>query len=290
MVFIKRSFATCIELLRNVYIKKLNDAAICIQSKFKGHITNKRYLLLKKNIVYFQSSWRGYHHRIKWVKRLRAVMLIQRIFRGRMINVVYKKQRRAALFIQKNYKMWICRRKYEQCKKGLRVMQILARAYRMRVELTKVLQATRLVQRRWRGSVIIRRFNNLREKAARRIQALFRGYLIRRNLRSTVEYLRYLSRRRKHTYALSKFVAKFKMILHRRRYKQIQKATSHIQNWWRTQSLRSAYKVKIKSIFVLQVSAIAFIYICSALVNYYNIRNTCITYRELSGASPPNCI
>jgi alpha-tubulin suppressor-like RCC1 family protein len=251
-VFLKRTFATTIELLRMKRVKQLDQAATAIQAIFKGSVACRRYRMLLKKIAGIQAMWRGYKLRCHWRVRMRAILRIQTRLRGFVQAMNYKKLRNAAIKIQNRFKTSKQRRLFIHRIQGLKLIQYLSKGYLIRVRLTRVVEATRLIQRNWRSYMIEFKYSKARAKAATMMQALWRGYYCRCIHAEAICYLKNLALVRRRHKALCVFVAQFKMILTRRRYRHLQRSTLYLQRWWKSKQVRRFFLKKIKSIYILQ--------------------------------------
>jgi myosin heavy subunit len=163
-VFIKRSFGTVIEVLRNVKVTQMNNAATTVQSKFKGLRQCRRYRMLLNKIAHIQAMWRGFYLRKQWQVRMHAIIKIQTRLRGLVPRLRFLTIKRACTMIQKNYRRYRMCRMYRFQLRGLKALQHLAKGYVIRVRLSRLVEAARLVQRRWRGHVTVHRYLKAKTK------------------------------------------------------------------------------------------------------------------------------
>ncbi|NWQ73550.1 ASPM protein, partial [Columbina picui] len=183
---------------------------IIVQARVRGFIEKKRFHKIKESTVKIQASYRGYKAR-QWVNKIRAAQVIQAWFRGcrarkeyasvvkatRIIQNHFKtkqqrnrflKMKSCALTIQRRWRATLTARMIQQqflaTKNAAVKIQLAYRQYRARKLLRKVSAAVIIQKhvRAWQeGKRQFVKYNKTR-KAIIKLQALIRGYLLRKKI------------------------------------------------------------------------------------------------------------
>ncbi|NXS99055.1 ASPM protein, partial [Jacana jacana] len=183
---------------------------IIVQARVRGFIEKKRFHKVKESTIKIQASYRGYRTRQR-VNKMRAAQVIQAWFRGwrarkeyasvvKAIRVIQRhfktKQQRTwflkmkfcVLTIQRRWRATLTARMIQQqflaTKNAVVTIQLAYRQYRARRLLRKVSAAV-IIQnhlRAWQeGRFQLTKYNKTR-KAVIKLQALLRGYLVRKKI------------------------------------------------------------------------------------------------------------
>ncbi|NWV87522.1 ASPM protein, partial [Machaerirhynchus nigripectus] len=183
---------------------------ILVQATVRGYIERKRFHKIKESTIKLQAAYRGYKAR-QWVSKMRAAQVIQAWFRGYKARKEYVSVLRAALVIQSRFRAQQLRTRFLKMKscaltiqrawratrtaravrqqflamQGAAVkIQLAYRQYRARRLLRKVSAAVIIQKhlRAWQeGRLQFMKYNETR-RAVIKLQALIRGYLVRKKI------------------------------------------------------------------------------------------------------------
>ncbi|XP_053607328.1 protein abnormal spindle [Plodia interpunctella] len=220
-VYVQRRFRTN-KIIQNV--RKL-EAAKFIQSWYRAQrlrITcRSEYLRLKTSVVIIQSSFRKFVARKKYLMKRNAALTIQKYYRSHKLTLEtrqkYLEQRNVIIKLQASFRGYIARQHYYKVRKATLTIQ---RAYRLKrqrdiIKIKREMSAIRIqscfrryvarsrylelrnkvifVQKLWRGKLVTRllrcEFFQKRQGIIR-LQAVIRGYLVRRHVSLKREQLR----------------------------------------------------------------------------------------------------
>ncbi|NWW13081.1 ASPM protein, partial [Oreocharis arfaki] len=198
---VKHQRMTYLQTRRNV---------ILVQATVRGYIERKRFHKIKESTIKLQAAYRGYKAR-QWVSRMRAAQVIQAWFRGYKARKEYVSVLRATLVIQSHFRSQQLRTRFLQMKccvltiqrvwratRAARMarqqfvamrsaavkIQLAYRQYRARRLLRKVSAAVIIQKhlRAWQeGRLQFKKYNETR-RVIIKLQALIRGYLVRRKI------------------------------------------------------------------------------------------------------------
>uniref|UniRef100_A0A8C3JCX4 Abnormal spindle-like microcephaly-associated protein ASH domain-containing protein n=1 Tax=Calidris pygmaea TaxID=425635 RepID=A0A8C3JCX4_9CHAR len=144
---------------------QLRTAAITIRAYYLMHKTKSQYTNYKKAAVVLQRCYRSLYFHVRFLKMKFCVLCIQRRWRAtltaRMIQRQFLKLQ-AVCLIQKIYRGFKARRKFEQQKAAAIIIQNHLRAWQ-------------------KGRLQLMKYNKTR-KAVIKLQALIRGYLVRKKI------------------------------------------------------------------------------------------------------------
>ncbi|XP_045520259.1 protein abnormal spindle [Pieris brassicae] len=200
-------------------------SAIIIQERFKNILAMRKqrahFLELKTKAIILQACVRGFIERRKYQTFKTAVITIQCIYRLRMTRklIQQNKQEKAAICIQKNWRRYVAINKYKI-----------------------VLQRVVLIQRLWRGMIVmrpIRREFLFKRELITKIQAQMRGYLVRKHYENKKEYLKKEREEQRQHWAASKIQALYKG--HKVRSTS-DKCMAEIRQRWREGKLHSTQR------------------------------------------------
>ncbi|NXF04908.1 ASPM protein, partial [Smithornis capensis] len=194
---------------RMIYLQTRRNIII-VQARVRGFIQRKRFHQIKENTIKIQAAYRGYKAR-QWVKKMRAAQVIQTWFRGYKARKEYVSVVKATLVIQSHFRTKQLRTRFLEMKccvltiqrrwratltartihyqflaiKNAAVkIQLAYRQYRARKLLRKVSAAVIIQKhlRAWQeGRLQFVRYNKTR-RAVIKLQALIRGYLVRKKI------------------------------------------------------------------------------------------------------------
>ncbi|NWI77094.1 ASPM protein, partial [Dryoscopus gambensis] len=183
---------------------------ILVQATVRGYIERKRFHKIKESTIKLQAAYRGFKAR-QWVSKIRAAQVIQAWFRGYKARKEYTSVLRAALVIQSRFrtqqlrtrflKMKSCaltiqrvwratrtarevRQQFLAMKRAAVKIQLAYRQHRARRLLRKVSAAVIIQKhlRAWQeGRLQFMKYNKTR-RAVIKLQALIRGYLVRKKI------------------------------------------------------------------------------------------------------------
>ncbi|XP_043936192.1 abnormal spindle-like microcephaly-associated protein [Protopterus annectens] len=168
---------------------QLRSAAVLLQAQYRAHCARKLYLRIKCAVLTLQKYYRACasmkKQRMIYLKTRASIIFLQSRIRGFVQSRRFQTLKKSTVAIQKYFRGFIQRRKFLHYKNSAIVIQQYYRAHCLRkTEQQKYLDqknAARLIQgayRRFTGRQTVKRV-----QAACRIQACFRGYKIRRELR-----------------------------------------------------------------------------------------------------------
>ncbi|NXJ21406.1 ASPM protein, partial [Dicrurus megarhynchus] len=194
---------------RMIYLQTRRNI-ILVQATVRGYIERKRFHKIKESTIKLQAAYRGYKAR-QWLSKMRAAQVIQAWFRGYKARKEYVSVLRAALVIQSHFrtqqlrtwflKMKSCaltiqrvwratrtarrvRQQFLAMKSAAVKIQLAYRQYRARRLLRKVSAAVIIQKhlRAWQeGKLQFKKYNDTR-RAVIKLQALIRGYLVRKKV------------------------------------------------------------------------------------------------------------
>ncbi|XP_058389715.1 abnormal spindle-like microcephaly-associated protein isoform X2 [Diceros bicornis minor] len=231
-------------------------AACVFQSYWRMRRDRSRFLNLKKNVIKLQAHVRKHQQLQKYKKMKQSALVIQIHFRAyvsaKKVLASYQKTRSAAIVlqsayrgmqarkkfihirtsiikIQSCYRAYICRKKFLSLKNSTRKLQSIVRMKQMHKRYVR-LRATVLFIQQWYRSTKLaalqrKEYMHVRESCIK-LQALVRGYLVRKQMRL----------QRKAAISLQSY---FRMRKIRQSYLKTYKATVVIQNYYR------AYKAQV---------------------------------------------
>ncbi|XP_013199690.1 protein abnormal spindle [Amyelois transitella] len=167
------------------------QAAVVIQGWYRAHqlrITSRtEYLKIRTSIITIQSTLRGFIARKKYLKMRQAVSTIQKYYRSRKLALEtrqqYIKDRNLIIKLQAYFRSFVARRNFNEIRKAVVTIQ---RAYRVKRERniakTKREMAAICIQSNFKRYIARSRYLQLRNKVVF-IQKLWRGKLVTRLLR-----------------------------------------------------------------------------------------------------------
>ncbi|XP_055950356.1 abnormal spindle-like microcephaly-associated protein homolog isoform X2 [Argiope bruennichi] len=110
-------------------------AAITIQSAFRSYICQKRFLVLRSNVIKIQKYYRGYKlmcmEKKKYFTQKAGFAKLQAQFRAYKTRKQFIKQKTAAVVIQSAFRCYISKKKYLILKSSVTKIQQYYRGYRL---------------------------------------------------------------------------------------------------------------------------------------------------------------
>ncbi|XP_063972265.1 protein abnormal spindle [Diachasmimorpha longicaudata] len=201
-------------VIRQDYLK-LKTASIFLQRTFRAKLEGRRvrreFLQVRTTVVAVQRAWR---RKLKAREQREAAVVIQIWWRSMVIarreRKLFQEQKKAAIVVQKFFRGWMetkkRRQEFERVRKATSVIQSCWRRFRGRRERKKMMEARRtavLVIVRWWRAVVERRRREEEERetlrkqirAARVIQAAWRGHQVRKEQSTKIKELRIRSKK-----------------------------------------------------------------------------------------------
>ncbi|XP_014798831.1 PREDICTED: abnormal spindle-like microcephaly-associated protein [Calidris pugnax] len=266
---------------RTTYLQTRRNIII-VQARVRGFIEKKRFHRIKESTIKIQASYRGYKTR-QWVKKMRAAQVIQAWFRGWRARKEYASVVKATRVIQSHFKTkqqrtWFLKMKFcVLCIQRRWRATLTARMIQRQFLATKNLQAVCLIQKIYRGFKARRKFeqqkaaaiiiqNHLRawqkgrlqlmkynktRKAVIKLQALVRGYLVRKKI-SEQKRLLYFAAAAYHHISAIKIQRAYRIhLILRLAQKQISSVLI-IQRWFRAKMQQKRFLRDYQRIIQLQ--------------------------------------
>ncbi|CAI9716381.1 spindle-like microcephaly-associated homolog [Octopus vulgaris] len=256
---------------RNKFLKE-KQASIQIQSMWRGAMQRQ---LLKSQVaaaVVIQSSFRKHYCQSRYLKLLSSVILIQKLYRSKLesrkLRMQFlqelrekqlqeeKRQNNAAQLIQATWKCYVAQKEFSKLKTATCVLQQYMSAYligkRVRHDFIAQKNAAIKIQSNLRGFIARRRYNNIIASVTL-IQALFRGSQVRRELQLKCHSAVIIQCRWRAYLAKTKFQAEKRTIIRmqalvrakqqQKKYLNCKNAAIVIQQWYRSISqMRQCHK------------------------------------------------
>ncbi|XP_057171372.1 abnormal spindle-like microcephaly-associated protein isoform X1 [Ursus arctos] len=160
----------------------LRKTVLWVQRKYRATVCAKHYfqqfVQLQKAVIKIQSSYRGWMVRKKMQERHRAATVIQAAFRMHRANARYQALQHASVIIQQQYRAHraakLQRQRYLRQKHSALIIQAAFRGMKARAHLKNMHSSATLIQSRFRSSVMRKRFISLK-KAAIFVQRKYRA-------------------------------------------------------------------------------------------------------------------
>ncbi|XP_003792358.1 abnormal spindle-like microcephaly-associated protein isoform X1 [Otolemur garnettii] len=185
------------------HLKVMHVAATVIQRRFRTLMMRRRFLSLKKTVVWIQRKYRAHlcaKHHLQFLQLQKAVVRIQSSYRRWVVRKKIQEMHRAATVIQATFRMHLAHIKYQALKQASVVIQQQYQAHR-------AAKWQRQHYLRQRHSAVI-------------LQAAFRGMKTRRHLKSMHSSATLLQSR-------------YRSLVMRRRFISLKKATIFVQRKYR---------------------------------------------------------
>ncbi|CAK1595962.1 unnamed protein product [Parnassius mnemosyne] len=202
--------------------QELKRATITIQACYRlfklARVQRQNYIAIRTAVIKLQAFVRSHIQRKRFLKIRSAALVIQALYRLKRHKVLMKQKREvAALCIQKNIRRYLVRKWYKSYKEHVKFIQLL-----------------------WRGKLVTRliRWEFLQKRRTIiKLQAIARGYLVRKNVQLQKETLQKLKEEQKQNWAASKIQALFRG--HRARVKIEDRCVHVLRRRWRDGALKS---------------------------------------------------
>lgn len=206
-------------------------AAIVIQSRWRGIIMRRRYVSIRNASIILQSCWRAKVARIE-LQRLReytqrkklATIFVQSRWRGRVSRLRYLALKNASIIIQSYWRSRVAQKELQRLKEISRARE----------------DAARLIQSRWRGFVLRRKFIAIRHTIIG-IQSCWRSKVAR------IQFQQAKSDLQIRINAAKLIQSHWRCILARNRYVALKFASIRLQSYWRSRVARKELQ-RLKSI------------------------------------------
>ncbi|XP_059334673.1 abnormal spindle-like microcephaly-associated protein [Ammospiza nelsoni] len=236
---------------REKYLKLYNSVLV-LQAAYRGMKTRCFLKRQREAALIIQRNYRMYRQRCHYRRVQWAAQLIQRRYRAHRLRKMavehYTSLKKAATCIQRAFRDMRVRKQQREMHRAATVLQKNFKAFRECQRYLSLKAATLVFQRRYRALVLARQhaleYHSLR-RAAIRIQAVYRGVRVRRNL--------------KHMHsAASTIQAAYRMLRDRRAYQNMRVAAVLIQNYCRCylkgKNQRKKYLTMKNSVLVIQAA------------------------------------
>ncbi|RXM34307.1 Abnormal spindle-like microcephaly-associated protein-like [Acipenser ruthenus] len=241
--------------LMNAEVQKysaMKNAAVCIQSFFRGMKIRKQLKEMKNAAGLIQRRYKAFRDRQQYLSLKAAATVVQQRYRAHILAKLQKEQycsmRAAAISIQAAYKGMVVRKEIVKRHQAATVIQAAFRMHRVMIPFQAMRLAAVLIQRQYRAylqgrneRVLYLKYRN----SATLIQAAYRGMRLRQQLRD------------EHN-AAAIIQAQFRMYQQNSYYKKLQWATKLVQQKYRACKERDAevqiYKSKKQAAVVVQAA------------------------------------
>ena len=238
-------------VLRKIYLEQ-RTASVLIQSFFRSIKQREKYLIFKENVVRIQALTRGRYVRMRYLKYRNAVVIVQKCWKRTVtirkqkeeavtkIQCVWRRfstrrsfliKREAAIVIQKCIRVHLEMNKYRSYRHNLVKVQAMVRCRYERMRYCKLLESVKTIQCSWRrfhAKRIEERKYATKQRAAVRIQAFWRGRLVRESFLRLQTCTIYLQNR-------------LRSSICRMRYKKLKESVVRVQAFWRAQLARQSF-------------------------------------------------
>ncbi|CAH0750960.1 unnamed protein product [Diatraea saccharalis] len=196
----------------------LRTSAIKIQSVFRMYTIRKRFIAIKHATLTIQRFYRLYKLtttiRLQYINTVKAIIKLQAFIRSRIANKRFLRVRNAALTIQAAYRL----KKHNDILKARRetaaiCIQKNVRKYLVQSRYHQYRKRIIYVQKLWRYKLLTRlmRCEFLQKRnSIIKLQAIIRGYLIRKQVQLKRESLSKIKEAKKRYWAASKIQALFR--------------------------------------------------------------------------------
>ncbi|XP_026091804.1 abnormal spindle-like microcephaly-associated protein homolog isoform X2 [Carassius auratus] len=206
--------------------QKLRASAITIQAHYRGMIERRRFQQLKESVLVIQKYYRAFsfcqRERAQFLQLRKSAVVIQTAFRAYQTRQ-HTVRAQAALKIQAWFRGRIARRNYILKQAAVATIRRCIQARRQRSRFLAVQRSVRVIQQRWRETLIARKqhadFLRFR-KSVIYIQALWRGQRVRDCIQKQIT-------------ATVKIQSAFRGFSQRRRYHQQKDAARILQHHFR---------------------------------------------------------
>jgi len=240
-LFMRKEFFQALETLREMRMRKMNDASTKLQSAYRMFRTKAHVKKVESCTGRIQAAFRGIHYRKKWMKRKNAVSVIQKWSHAVLSRRLWARQKNSILILQSYFRRCFGRLRFLRIRRGLRVLHGLSRGFIVRRHVLRMLRAVKIIQTSVRRYLESMALHWTKVRSALLIQALWRGKRLRRSREDIVEYLAVKREERGKIIALVKLQGAWKMCLVKRRYRQIVESVCSIHRFYRSIRLRRKF-------------------------------------------------
>ncbi|XP_052056737.1 abnormal spindle-like microcephaly-associated protein [Apodemus sylvaticus] len=205
---------------------RLRRSVILLQAAFRGLKTRRRLKAMHLAAALIQRRFRTLLMRRKFLSLRKTVIWIQRQYRARLHTRYCRQQlllEKAATKIQSSYKGWVVRKRVQKMHRAATVIQAAFRMHRACVRYQHLKRASVVLQRRYqahRAAELQRQLFTRQRHAAVILQAAFRGIKTRSHLKTM------------HSSA-TLIQSKFRAFIARRRFLALRKAAIFVQRKFR---------------------------------------------------------
>ncbi|GAB1285499.1 Abnormal spindle-like microcephaly-associated protein homolog [Apodemus speciosus] len=194
------------------HLKAMHFAATLIQRRFRTLLMRRKFLSLRKTVIWIQRQYRARLH----ARYSRQQLLLEK----------------AATKIQSSYRGWVVRRRVQTMRRAATVIQAAFRMHRARLRYQHLKRASVVLQRQYRAhraAKLQRQLFTRQRHAAVILQAAFRGMKTRSHLKTM------------HSSA-TLIQSKFRALIVRRRFVALRKAAIFVQRKFRA-TLQAKHKL-----------------------------------------------
>ncbi|XP_041885831.1 abnormal spindle-like microcephaly-associated protein [Corvus kubaryi] len=170
------------------WVSKMRAAQV-IQAWFRGYKARKEYTSVLRAALVIQSHFRTQQLQTRFLKMKSCALTIQRVWRAtrtaRMVRQQYLAMKSAAVKIQLAYRQYRARRLLRKKHQAACLIQNAYRGFKARRKFVQQKAAAVIIQkhlRAWQeGRLQFKKYNETR-RAVIKLQALIRGYLVRKKI------------------------------------------------------------------------------------------------------------
>ncbi|XP_073669678.1 abnormal spindle-like microcephaly-associated protein isoform X2 [Paramisgurnus dabryanus] len=173
--------------------QRLRASAMTIQAHYRGMLERRKFQLLKESVCVIQTHYRAFRlcqkERAQFLQLRRSAVVIQTAFRAYQTRQ-HAVQTQAACKIQAWFRGCLARRNYTLKRAAIATINRCVQARRQRLRFQAVQRSVRIIQQRWRETLIARKqrsgFLKFR-KSVICIQALWRGVRVRDSIQKEIK-------------------------------------------------------------------------------------------------------
>lgn len=258
-VFLRKQIIDTLESLREVRLQAMDRVTVKFQALYRGYQVRKSLHFIEEGMSLFQAAWVAHMHRSMWNIRLKSVKLIQGIVRTWLDRKMFVQIRNACVRIQRWYRNTTNHQKFKNVRKGIRSLHTLARGYIVRQHVLAMLECVIKLQRACRGFLFRCRLRHLQNYAAKKIQAVWRGFWSRILHEDELYQLQQAREQRLIERRVSVIKATWKMALTQRRFQELKQSAIKIQKFIRSKYGKLETRKKIYCVRIIQACVRGFI-------------------------------
>ncbi|XP_055073870.2 abnormal spindle-like microcephaly-associated protein [Misgurnus anguillicaudatus] len=219
--------------------QRMRASAITIQAHYRGMLERRKFQLLKESVCVIQMHYRAFRlcqkERAQFLQLRWSAVVIQTAFRAYQTRQ-HAIQTQAACKIQAWFRGCLARRNYTLKRAAIATINRCVQARRQRLRFQAVQRSVRIIQQRWKETLIARKqrsdFMKFR-KSVICIQALWRGVQVRGSIQKEIK-------------AAVTIQSAFRSFSQRRQYKQQRAAAVTLQRHFRALQLARAEKENLR--------------------------------------------